>query len=298
MLRWAPKSGPEMNHEMPDVTVRDDSAETSADDAGPEPSPRPWTSMFREFLSELSAVEFGDRIILFGAALLLSVLPLVILLSALASQRVDDDIAVHLGLSRQGAHVVEGLFSHHHVAFNLGIFVSLVLSFAGTVAVARSVQQIYEAAFACEHARGLRNFLRCVLWVLITAGLLIGESAFGQEFRNGVTGPLSFAVFNVVAFSVYFWWSAHFLLGGRERWRAVLPVGVATSLFWTGLGVFAAFYFSSTVISDSKLYGNIGVVFTLVTWFIAMGAVIALGAVAGVLWGKHRPSFRRASTSR
>ena len=288
-----------MSHEVPDVTSADESSEGARpDEAGPDPSSRARPSIFKEFLSELGAVEFGDRIILFGAALLLSVLPLVILLSALASQRVDDDIAVHLGLSRQGAHVVEGMFSHHHVAFDLGIFVGLVLSFAGTVAVARSVQQIYEAAFARERARGWRNFLRSVVWVLITAGLLVGESAFGQRFRNNVAGPLWFALFNVVAFSLFFWWSAHFLLGGRESWRAVFPVGVATSLFWTGLGVFAAFYFSSTVISDSKLYGNIGVVFTLVTWFIAMGAVITLGAVAGVLWGKHRPAFGRIRTSR
>ena len=60
-----------------------------------------------------------------------------------------------------------------------------------------------------------------------------------------------------------------------------------------GLGVFASDYFSSTVVSDSHLYGSIGVVFTLVTWFIAIGAVLALGAVAGVVWLCHH----RASES-
>jgi hypothetical protein len=38
---------------------------------------------------------------------------------------------------------------------------------------------------------------------------------------------------------------------------------------------------SLTVVSDGPLRGAIGVVFTLVTWFIAMGAVIILGAVVG-----------------
>jgi membrane protein len=78
------------------------------------------------------------------------------------------------------------------------------------------------------------------------------------------------------------------LLGGRASWREVRPAAIATALFWIGLGVFAAFYFSSTIVDDSKTYGTIGVTFTLVTWFIAMGAVLTLGAVAGSVWAKRR----------
>jgi membrane protein len=54
-----------------------------------------------------------------------------------------------------------------------------------------------------------------------------------------------------------------------------------------GLGVLASVYFSSTVVSDGRLYGTIGVVFTLVTWFIAIGAVLTLGAVVGLVWLSH-----------
>jgi uncharacterized BrkB/YihY/UPF0761 family membrane protein len=86
----------------------------------------------------------------------------------------------------------------------------------------------------------------------------------------------------------FFWWSIHFLLGGRESWRRVRPDAVATALFWTGLGVFAAFYFSTTIVDDSKTYGTIGVTFTLITWFIAMGLVIMLGTVFGAVWQKRR----------
>ena len=58
--------------------------------------------------------------------------------------------------------------------------------------------------------------------------------------------------------------------------------------FWIGLGVFAAFYFSTTIVDNSKTYGTIGVTFTLITWFIAMGSVIMLGAVVGAVWEKRR----------
>ena len=46
----------------------------------------------------------------FGAALLISVLPFVILLSFLANHRIDTDLSRHTGLNRQGAVIVSQLF--------------------------------------------------------------------------------------------------------------------------------------------------------------------------------------------
>ena len=53
--------------------------------------------------------------------------------------------------------------------------------------------------------------------------------------------------------------------------------------------------FSGTVISDDKKYGPIGVVFALMSWLIAIGVVIILGAVAGIVWQERNLSFRAAS---
>jgi membrane protein len=237
--------------------------------------------------STLGAIDFGDRIILFGAALLLSVLPLVILLNALANQRVDDDIAKRLGLDRAGSRVVEGLFKPSTVSFNLSVLVGLLLALAGTIAVARSVQIIYERAFDRSPARGPANLLRCLVWVVVVTGVFVADAVSAPSLHNEPAGWLVLGVVNFVGVTLFFWWGAHFLLGGREPWRRVWPVGLATALFWMGLGVFASVYFSSTVVSDSHLYGTIGVVFTLVTWFIAIGAVLTLGAVAGIVWLKH-----------
>jgi membrane protein len=281
------------------------SPETDPDEEDTEDHPRSWRttehkSVLKDLVSGLGTVEFGDRILLFGAALLLSVLPLIILLNALASQRVDDDIAKHLGLDSHGSKIIEGLFRHTTVTFNLGVLISLALSLAGTVAVARSVQVIYEKAFDLPPVRGPSNLMRSLVWVVVTAGLFTADSAFGVSQGHDPVGPEVLGLVTFVAFTLFFWWGTHFLLGGRESWRNVLPVGVATSLFWIGLGVFASIYFSSTVVSDSGTYGTIGVVFTLTTWFIAMGAVLTIGAVVGVLWLKRAPlrSRRPRATGR
>ena len=63
---------------------------------------------------------------------------------------------------------------------------------------------------------------------------------------------------------------------------------VLTALFWIGLELFSSACFSSAIISGSRLYGTIGVVFTLLTWFIAIGAAIVPGAVAGATWDQRQ----------
>ena len=245
-------------------------------------------SFAQDLVRGLGNVDFGDRIIIFGACLLVSVLPLIIVLSAYAGHRIQDDIAQHLGLSGQGDRVVEGMFKASVTGFDLAIFVSLLLSFFGTVAVARSVEVIYERAFELPPLPSVQGLLRCVVWVGFVSAVAIADSAIGKTLRDGPAGPLLFSLAEFVGFTLFFWWSIHFLLGGRESWRGVRPAAIATALFWVGLGGFAAFYFSSTVVSDSKTYGTIGVTFTLVTWFIAIGAVLTLGAVVGAVWQRRR----------
>jgi hypothetical protein len=119
---------------------------------------------------------------MFGAALLWSALPLIILLSSLANERIDDDLSRHIGLNGQGAHIVHSLFR-------------------GTPA-------------------------------------------------HAVEPILTFALFSSV-------------------------------------------YFSPILISDSRTYGTIGVVFTLLTWFFLIGGVVVLGAVLGATWQAHSDGRRR-----
>ena len=252
-------------------------------------------SVAQELIRALNAVDFGNRIVLFGASMLLSVLPLIVLLSAFANSRVDDDISRHLGLNNQGARIVGGLFRTSAASFNFAVLLSLLLSLAGTIAVARSIQVVYERAFDRSPAHGIRNLLRCLVWVSSLAGLLIADALYSKSLRSRPAGPLVLGLVDFAVLLLFFWWSFHFLLVGRESWRRIVPSAIATALFWIGLGVVASIYFSSNIVSDSRLYGTIGVVFSLMTWFIAIGAVITLGAVAGVVWQSRRSARRRRS---
>lgn len=248
-------------------------------------------SALQEFFSYLKALDFGSQIVLFGAALLLSVLPIVILLSAFATTRIDDDIARNMSLNQAGARDISRLFTSAHVSFNIGILIALLMCLAGTVALGISIQQIYEKVFGHEHARGALNVLRCFAWVACVGALLIADAAISKPIEHAPAGAVLAGLVDFAFLSVFFWWTMHFLLAGREPWRRLRPAAIATAIFWIGFGVFSSFYFSGSVVSDSKLYGPIGIVFDMVTWFIAVGAVITLGAVAGVVWERRRRPF-------
>ena len=71
-----------------------------------------------------------------------------------------------------------------------------------------------------------------------------------------------------------------------DAWFLLGPL--LTALFWLGLALFSSVYFSSAIISEHQLYGTIGVIFVLLTWFIAMGAALVLGAACGAEWQARR----------
>src|SRR5436190_23018218 len=69
-------------------------------------------SWLEHLTAHLKTFDFVNSVVLIGAALLLSVLPLLILLSSIANERIDDDLSRHIGLNSQGSHIIEHLFRH------------------------------------------------------------------------------------------------------------------------------------------------------------------------------------------
>jgi membrane protein len=243
-------------------------------------------SWVQDLAARLVTLEFGNWIILFGASLLLAVLPLIILLSSIADERIDDDLSRHLGLNAKGAHIIEGLFrktpTHSVAPIVLGVLIGL----AGTIAVASSLQVIYERAFDQEH-RGWRDFPRFAAWTVVLFGILISEANFDGPVRRAA-GVVLRDVVSFVLLTLFFGWTMHFLLAGRVPWRRLVRPAVLSALFWLGLALFSSVYFSSALISEHRLYGTIGVMFVLLSWFIAVGAIIVLGAACGAVWQERR----------
>lgn len=243
-------------------------------------------SSAQTFLRRLGALDFVDSIMLFGAALLISVLPFVILLSSLANHRIDTDLSRHIGLDREGALIVGHLFRTSPAHSATAMVTALIFAVAGTMAVASSLQVIYERVFGQRH-RGWKDALRFATWAGVMFGFLVADSVVSDAIHT-VAGPVGQGLVTYVGVTAFFWWTMYFLLAGRVPWRQLGRPAILTALFWVGLELFSAVYFSSSIISDNRLYGTIGVVFSLMIWFIAIGAVVVLGAVAGATWNQRK----------
>src|SRR3954469_24485515 len=108
-------------------------------------------SFAHQLLKRLDALDFANQAILLGAGLLVSLLPFLILLSAFSNERVDDDIALHLGLDHRAAIIVTHLFEQASPAINAATVTGMLFAVAGTLAVVCSLQEIYEKVFDQPH---------------------------------------------------------------------------------------------------------------------------------------------------
>ncbi len=234
----------------------------------------------QSFLMRLKALDFADQAMLFGAGLLVSLLPFVILLSAFASQRVDDDISLRLGLDRRAAGIMDHLFTSAPASLNAATATSLVFLIAGTLAVASSLQQIYEKVFRQDHHGQARPVPLADLdrrVVSCGGARKPGRAAGEQRLGRWLAGPAGHRRDHDAVLLV----DDALPAGGPGPMAQTAAVGDRHRGLLRGLGVFSRFYFSETIISDSKTYGTIGAIFGIMTWFIAIGAVTILGAVAG-----------------
>jgi len=185
------------------------------------------------------------------------------------------------------AGIMDHLFTAAPATLNAATATSLIFLVFGMVAVTSSLQQIYEKVFGQDH-RGMQDLGRLLAWIVALGAAVVAESLAERPVSTVAGGGWLAPLVTVGIVTPFFWWTMHFLLAGRVPWRTLLPSAIITGVLYGGLGAFSKFYFSGTIISDSKTYGTIGAIFSIMTWFIAIGAVIILGAVAGAVWADRR----------
>ena len=230
----------------------------------------------------LDAMDFLNRGLLFAATLLLCFFPFLIVANALAGRSTTNQLARHLGLNKQAAADVSKLFTSTTATSNAITGTAWVFFILGGVAAATAIQELYERAFEVD-ARGLKDMPRRLIWLVVLVACIALAGWAGPPLRHA-GGPVLLGVIGLILFTAFWWFTMWFLLAGRITWRDLFPAAFATAVCWLGMSVVFSLTFSSTVISDSDKYGPIGVVFALMSWLIAIGVVIILGAVVGVVW--------------
>jgi membrane protein len=245
-------------------------------------------SAAEHLVERLLAMDVINRGMLFAGILLLCAFPFLIVLNALAGRSVVDGFSRRLGLNQVAATDVSHLFTSSTSTTTAITGVGYVFFVLAGIATATALQGLYEAAFELK-PRGMKDTPRRVVWLAFLI-CVAGAAAWAGPHVRHAGGPVALGIAGFVALTLFWWLTIRILLGSRVGWREVFPAAVATGLFWVGMEIVFAITFSGMVSSEYTEYGAIGVVFALMSWLIAIGVVVILGAVVGVVWQERHLS--------
>ncbi|MFD8733873.1 ribonuclease BN [Streptomyces sp. NPDC059618] len=225
-------------------------------------------------------IELGQRSLGFAALGFLTLVPLLIVVSAADpahgrgfAQWLGDGLGVSVAARDEVARLFAGPAQVRRTttAFGLAALAVFGLSFGA------AVQTGYEKVWNLPPARWYARW-RHVLWLAVLIGTLY-VTATTTLWRHSAAGTLA-ATLSAVLF---FWWSQWMLLGGRVPGRALLPGAALTALALLGLRVFSRHVFSPLIASSAVAYGPFGTVLVVQSWLVGVGVVVFGGALAGRL---------------
>lgn len=236
-------------------------------------------------------LQLSQRSLGFAALGFLTLVPLLIVVSAADPNRgrgFAQWLGDGLGVSLASRQEVEQLFGRPGQAFQTTTAFGLAALAVFGLSFGAAVQSGYEKAWGLPSARWWARW-RHVLWLAVLIGFLF-LSATSRLWRRSPAGGLV-AVLGAVLFV---WWSQRLLLGGRVRWRALLPGAVVTVAGLLGLRLFSRLVFSPLIASNTVTYGPFGTVLVIQSWLVGVGVVVFGGAMIGRLLHEELSRMRRA----
>jgi membrane protein len=240
-------------------------------------------SVAEDLWRRLVSMDVINQGMVFAATLLLCLFPFLIVVSALAGRSVVNVLARYTGLNGQAAADADHLFASSAATASAVVgTASMVLFVLGGIAAAAALLQIYERAFDLPH-RGMKDIPRLLasLALLIGTSLLTGWAGPGLRHAGG----LALLAAAGLVWATGFWWlMMRILLAKRVPRRMLFFAACATGVLYVAMEVVFSLFFSAMVISDEKRYGPIGVIFALLSYLIAIGVVVILGAAVGFVW--------------
>ncbi|MCX5609622.1 MULTISPECIES: YihY/virulence factor BrkB family protein [unclassified Streptomyces] len=190
-----------------------------------------------------------------------------------------------LGVTESSRARVEMLFSaadlalERTTAFGLAALAVFGLTFGS------AVQTGYEKVWDLPTARW-HTMWRHVVWLALLVcylALLVEIPAPSHDAVGTILGTLG----DLFGTFLFFVGSQRLLLGGRVRWRALVPGAVATSIGLLGLRIFSQLVFSPLIASNAVTYGPFGTLLVVQSWLVGVGFVVYGGALVGRILHEH-----------
>ncbi|MGW7202784.1 ribonuclease BN [Streptomyces sp. NPDC054837] len=249
-------------------------------------------------LTRLSALNVVEGSVRLAAQAFLTALPLLMTVAAFApgwlQDLLADSLRAVLGVRGDTLDELREVFSAtgttRKTAGGAGVLVTLV----SATAFSRALQAVCERCWHLPRAPVRAALWRWLLWLVVWLGFLLLQAPLRSGFgAGGVTG----IVLSLLSATLLWWWSQHFLLGGRIGWWSLLPgallAGTGTVLLSRGARVLVP----TAMERSLDEFGPLGPVFTFLSWLIA----VFLVAVSALALGEYVSSttwYRSASAPR
>lgn len=270
---------------------------TGPPDGGPDDpgAPPAWRDRLRDTRTRYEASSVGvltRRIVdvqLTRQALLLAALALMLVVPALVTLAAvvplgEPDGAVaglvrRLGLTPQAAHDLQQLFPTTATVSGATTGIGLVLTVVLTVRWPLALQRGYELVWDVPHGT-VRALWRPLVWLLGFLAI-VGAAALVDPVLEGVVWLVVVLAVGTPLAIAWAWWTQYLLLAGRVPWPRLLPGAVLIGVGLVGLRLAATLVLSPAITSHYRQYGPLGIVFVLLSWFVAFGVVMLGGALVG-----------------
>jgi membrane protein len=239
----------------------------------------PVLQFFREWLERFVAVQGIDRAMAIAAQSYSAFLPLVIVYSATLPRGENQDFADVLvnrfeltgatAASVRQAFAPSGAVEASLTVLGVGLLLVSTLSFT------RGLQRMYEGAFGLP-TLGMRNTPRALGWLLVVGAVIAARPIVTDPFSGWLLVAVTLTM-NTLLWLV----TPYLLLGRRVRPVRLLPASFLAAIGMAGIGVWSVLYMPHALASSAAQYGVIGIGFAMLTWFVAVAAMLVVATTGG-----------------
>jgi len=251
-------------------------------------------SLGGEILDEMVRIEVIDRSLALASKLFVAVIPLSIILKAIApgTGSFGEDLVLRLGLSGLGAKATRTLFATGGEVRAAVSVIGIVIVLYSALSFTRALQRVYLNVWRL-HQQPFDALARQLAWIIGFGAYSVLASPL-RDFQHSHNLGVLYAV-SAIALGAAFWmWTPYLLLGKRIPWRRMLPTGLLTAAGISLYSVATALFLPAIFTRNAERYGLIGIAFGLVTWLFAYAGVVVVCAVLAGTWDRHR---RRAGAN-
>jgi membrane protein len=235
----------------------------------------------RDWIVQFIGLQGFDRAVALAGQAFTALVPLLIVYSAVVSQRTGHDFADELvrvfGLKGAAASDLRRAFAPPTEVTSQVSALGAFLLITAALSFTRALQRLYQFAWG-QPSLGWRAAKWGLVWLAVAALLV----TLRPVILHGVHGAL-LVVLSLV-FAATFWLvTPVVLLGRRVRWHRLLPTALLTGFAMTALSICSAIWMPRSVAKSAQQFGVMGVAFALLSWLVAAGFVLVAAAAFGAV---------------